>query len=106
MTPPSVMMFPRITLHCTCGNEFTINVMRFKNRELVCCLICGAIFPEDLGEKFVKALQDMFTVKHELENHDSGFDISFLYKSTFTQPPAPHPFEPEDFPETEHLQQG
>jgi hypothetical protein len=96
---PKLTHYPRITLHCDCGNEFNANVIRFKNAEPVLCHICGAIFPTDLGEKFAKAMQDMFTVKHEMEQIHCGFDISFVYKSTFKQPPAPHPFVPEDFPE-------
>jgi hypothetical protein len=39
----------------------------------------------------------MFAVKYELEKQNSPFDLSFVYKSTFKQPPAPFPFEPSDF---------
>ncbi|MCE3234513.1 MAG: hypothetical protein K0Q50_693 [Vampirovibrio sp.] len=88
-----------MTLHCECGNEFNINVIRLKNGEPVLCHICGETFPEELGRKFAGALQDMFAVKYELDKINSGFDLSFIYKSTFKQPPAPHPFEPSDFPE-------
>lgn len=91
--------YPRITLHCNCGNEFNINVIRLKDGSPVICQICGASFPEDLGHKFANALQDMFAVKYELQKRDSGFDLSFVYKSTFKQPPAPYPFSPDDFPE-------
>jgi ribosomal protein S27E len=99
---PNLTHYPRITLHCgKCGNEFNANVIRFKNGEPVLCHICGAIFPKELGVKFAHALQDMFTVKYELDNVHAGFDISFVYKSTFKQPPAPHPFEPSDFPDDE-----
>jgi hypothetical protein len=96
---PTVTQFPRITLHCDCGNEFNVNVMRFKTRDAVTCQICGEHFPPELGEKFVSALQDMFGVKYGLEKQNSPFDISFVYKSTFKQPPAPHPFSESDFPE-------
>jgi hypothetical protein len=95
---PQLSQYPRMTLHCgVCGNEFNINVIRLKNGDPVICLVCGAQFPEALGKKFANALQDMFAVKYELEKLDSGFDLSFVYKSTFKQPPAPHPFEPADF---------
>lgn len=90
--------YPRITLHCSqCGNEFNVNVLRFRDRQIVDCHICGQIFPEDLGYAFANALYEMFTVKHHLEERSVDFDISFLYKSTFKQPPAPYPFIPEDF---------
>jgi hypothetical protein len=72
--------------------------MRFKHRESVACMICGAEFPPDLGETFAQALHDMFTVKHGLERQNSGFNLSFTYKSTFKQPPAPLAFNPDDFP--------
>ncbi|MEB3285926.1 MAG: hypothetical protein VKJ04_00330 [Vampirovibrionales bacterium] len=97
--PTDISQYPRMTLHCGCGNEFNISVMRFKNSEPVICQLCGDQFPADLGEKFAKALYDMFTVKYELEKRENGFEISFLYKSTFKQPPAPYPFEASDFPE-------
>lgn len=97
--PNDLTHYPRLTLHCGCGNEFNINVMRFKSAEPVVCQICGDQFPPELGEKFAKALYDMFTVKYELDKRDSGFDLSFVYKSTFKQPPAPYPFEPADFPD-------
>ena len=89
--------YPRMTLHCSCGNEFNLNVMRFAKSEPVVCQICGAQFPVDLGTKFAKAMEDLFHVKHELSERDSGFDIAFVYKSTFKQPPAPQPFLPSDF---------
>lgn len=91
--------YPRITLHCSCGNEFNINVVRLKNRDPVHCLICGELFPDELGEKFALALEEMFKVKHGLQSQGSTFDISFVYKSTFKQPPAPHPFAETDFQE-------
>jgi hypothetical protein len=94
---PQANQYPRITLHCDCGNEFNVNVMRFKKRESVACQICGEVFPPDLGEKFAAALYDMFAVKHGLDKQDSAFDLSFLYKSTYKQPPAPYPFTAEDF---------
>lgn len=96
---PKLTHYPRITLHCQCGNEFNINVIRMKNGEPVLCHICGEMFPEELGKKFANALQEMFTVKYELDKITSGFDMSFLYKSTFKQPPAPYPFEASDFPD-------
>ncbi|MEM0951818.1 MAG: hypothetical protein AAGI66_06715 [Cyanobacteria bacterium P01_H01_bin.74] len=89
--------YPRITLHCRCQNEFNINVIRLKNEDPVMCHICGTVFPASLGQRFANALQDMFAVKYELDKQDIGFDLSFLYKSTFKQPPAPFPFSPEDF---------
>lgn len=88
-----------MTLHCDCGNEFNVNVIRLKSGDPVECQICGEHFPEDLGKRFANALQDMFAVKYELEKMDSGFDLSFVYKSTFKQPPAPHPFSADDFPD-------
>ncbi len=89
--------YPRITLHCKCGNEFCVNVMRFKNTDAVICQICGNTFPEELGVQFTQALEDLFKVKHKLDIKSRGFDISFLYKSTFKQPPAPYPFDSSDF---------
>lgn len=92
--------YPRITLHCSqCGNEFNVSVMRFRDKQVVECPICGQVFPQDLGEAFAQALYEMFKVKYNLEERGVDFDISFLYKSTFKQPPAPHPFDAEDFPE-------
>jgi hypothetical protein len=96
---PKLTHYPRITLHCECGNEFNINVIRLKSGEMVLCHICGSQFPVDLGQKFAHALQEMFTVKYELDKMQVGFDLSFLYKSTFKQPPAPYPFDASDFPE-------
>jgi hypothetical protein len=95
--PDSLTKYPRMTLHCSCGNEFNINVMRFVKSEPVTCQICGAEFPVDLGTKFAKAMEDLFHVKYELSERNSGFDIGFVYKSTFKQPPAPQPFQPSDF---------
>lgn len=87
-------------IHCArCGNEFNVNVLRFRDRQVVDCQICGQVFPEDLGEAFAHALYEMFTIKHHLEEREVDFDISFVYKSTFKQPPAPYPFEPSDFQE-------
>ncbi len=92
--------YPRLTIHCCmCGNEFNVNVLRFRDRQMVDCQICGQVFPEELGQQFANALYDMFTVKHNLENSGTLFEISFLYKSTFKQPPAPYAFEPDDFEE-------
>ena len=89
--------YPRMTLHCGCGNEFIVNVMRFQSGQPVVCQICGDEFPKDLAEQFAKALYDMFKVKYELDRRQSGFDLSFIYKSTYKQPPAPHGFDPDDF---------
>ncbi len=90
--------YPRITIHCSqCGNEFNVNVLRFRDRQVVDCQICGQVFPEELGQAFANALYEMFTVKHKLENSGAEFDISFIYKSTFKQPPGPHPFSEDDF---------
>lgn len=95
---PKLSQYPRMTLHCgDCANEFNINVIRLKNGDPVICLVCGAQFPAEQGKKFANALQEMFTVKYELEKQNSGFDLSFVYKSTFKQPPAPYPFDPTDF---------
>lgn len=68
-----------------------------RDRQVVECQICGQIFPEALGFAFANALYEMFTVKHHLEEQGVAFDISFVYKSTFKQPPAPYPFSDEDF---------
>ena len=90
--------YPRITLHCGhCGNEFNVNVMRLRNSEPVLCHICGEKFPEEQGQHFASALEAMFKVKYELDKVDSPWDMSFIYKSTFKQPPAPFAFEPKDF---------
>ena len=96
---PKLTNYPRMTLHCECGNEFNVNVIRLKNGEPVLCQICGAQFPVELGVKFANALQEMFAVKYELDKMQVGFDLSLLYKSTFKQPPAPYPFDPADFPQ-------
>ena len=88
--------FPRITLRCKCGNEFNVNVMRFRDKESVMCQICGEIFPQEIGSNFTKALEDLYLIKHNLEKDDYPFHFSFIYKSSFTQPPAPYPFDDED----------
>ncbi|MDX2084751.1 MAG: hypothetical protein SFZ03_05120 [Candidatus Melainabacteria bacterium] len=89
--------YPRMTLRCQCGNEFFVNVTRFRSREVVQCQICGATFPEDLGVQFFNALQELFEVKHQLETRNNGFHIAFTYKSTMKQPPAPCAFIESDF---------
>jgi hypothetical protein len=61
------------------------------------CQICGQVFPEELGQKFANALYDMFTVKHNMETSGVEFEISFVYKSTFKQPPGPFAFTESDF---------
>lgn len=94
--------YPRITVHCNqCGNEFNVNVLRFRNKQPVECQICGQVFPEGLGESFASALYDMFKVKHDMETSGVAFEISFVYKSTFKQPPAPFAFTEKDFETTE-----
>lgn len=64
---------------------------------MVDCQICGQVFPDELGQLFANALYEMFRVKHHLEDSGSNFEISFMYKSTFKQPPAPLAFEESDF---------
>jgi hypothetical protein len=92
----SVRRYPRINLRCNeCRNIFDVNVLRFRDKAPVECQICGQRFPEDLGAEFAKALYDMFTVKHRMQEQDIAFDLSFVYQSTFKQPPAPHPFSEE-----------
>lgn len=84
--------FPRITLKCKCGNEFQINVLRLKDKEIVNCQVCGEIFPVDLGEKFAKALEELYIVKYQLEKDAFPFHFSFKYKSSYKQPPVPYSF--------------
>jgi hypothetical protein len=87
--------FPRIALQCKCGNEFDINVMRLKEDQPVLCQICGERFSEEVGEKFAKALEDLYKVKYSLEKEGYPFHISFVYRSTYPQPPIPYPFDKE-----------
>lgn len=96
---PELNRYPRITLKCNCGNEFNINVMRMKNREPVLCMICGEVFPEDIGEKFAQAFEDLYKVKYLMDKEGGLFKYSFIYKSTFAQPPAPYPIGDEENPE-------
>jgi hypothetical protein len=77
--------------------------MLLRDKKQVDCLICGQVFPEGLGEAFANALYEMFTVKHHLEEQGVAFDISFIYKSTFKQPPAPFAFDESDFEEEDGL---
>lgn len=92
--------YPRITLNCgECGNEFHLNVMRFSQGEPVCCQVCGAIFPKEIGQQFAHSLELLFQTKHQLELSKSRFNLSFVYKSTFKQPPAPYAFTSSDFSE-------
>lgn len=83
--------YPRITLQCKCGNEFNVNVIRMREKDAVLCQICGEVFPEDIGEMFAKAFEDMYKVKYLLDKEGSAFKFAFVYKSTFNQPPAPYP---------------
>lgn len=88
--------FPRITLRCKCGNEFDVNVMRFRDKESVLCQICGEVFPQEIGADFTKALEDIYKVKYNLEKDDYPFHFSFIYKSSFKQPPMPYPFDKQE----------
>jgi len=90
--------FPRIALKCKCGNEFNINVLRMKDKEPVICQICGERLSEKIGEQFAKALEDLYGVKYHLEKEGFPFHFSFVYKSTFKQPPAPYPLDQEPNP--------
>ena len=85
--------FPRITLRCKCENEFNVNVMRFRDKEPVMCQVCGEVFPQEVGSNFTKALEDLYLIKYNLEKDDYPFHFSFIYKSSFKQPPAPYPFD-------------
>lgn len=96
--PTPLNRYPRITLRCgQCGNEFCISVMRFAQEEAVLCQVCGSTFPQDLGKQFAESLESLFQVKSELEKRKNKFNISFVYKSTFKQPPGPYPFNDQDF---------
>lgn len=94
--------YPRITLKCNCGNEFNVNVIRMKNKEPVFCQICGEIFSEEIGEKFAKAIEDLYKVKYLIEKEGNKFKYSFIYKSTYKQPPAPFPVDCE--PDGAHVE--
>ena len=87
--------FPRVTLKCKCGNEFIINVTRLRDHKKVMCQICGQEFVDELGEKFANALQDLYKVKYQLEKDNYPFHFSFVYKSSYTQPPMPYSFNQE-----------
>lgn len=93
---PDQSSYPRITLKCDCGNEFNVNVIRMKDRDPVLCQICGEGFPVDIGEKFAKAFEDLYKVKYLMDKEGSKFKYSFIYKSTFNQPPAPYPINGDD----------
>lgn len=95
-TKPDQTKFPRITLRCRCNNEFNVNVMRFRDKEPVMCQVCGEIFPQETGANFTKALEDLYLIKYNLEKNDYPFHFSFIYKSSFKQPPAPYPFEEKE----------
>ena len=98
---PDQSSYPRITLKCDCGNEFSINVIRLKNRESVLCQICGDVFPVDIGEKIAIAFEDLYKAKYLMDKEGSKFKYAFIYKSTFSQPPAPYPLGEEDEAEKE-----
>ena len=87
--------FPRITLKCKCGNEFNINVIRLRDSQSILCQICGEKFPDSLEEKFAKALEDLYKIKYNLEKDGYPFHFSFVYKSTYPQPPMPYSFDKE-----------
>ena len=87
--------FPRISLQCRCGNEFNINVMRLKEDKPVLCQICGEQLSKEIGEKFATALEDLYKVKYKLEKSSYPFHFSFVYKSSYPQPPVPHTFDKE-----------
>ncbi|OGI20338.1 MAG: hypothetical protein A2287_04320 [Candidatus Melainabacteria bacterium RIFOXYA12_FULL_32_12] len=87
--------FPRITLKCRCGNEFNVNVMKLREDQSITCQICGEKFDKEIGEKFAKALEDLYKVKYQLEKQDYPFHFSFIYKSSYPQPPIPVTFEEE-----------
>jgi len=87
--------FPRVSLKCKCGNEFNINVMRMREDKHISCQICGEKFPKETGEKFAKALEDLYKVRYQLERDGYPFHFSFLYKSSYSQPPVPYEFDKE-----------
>ncbi len=89
----NVNVYPRLTLKCKCGNEFNINVMRLRDNEPVICMICGKQFNSELGEKFAKALEDLYHVKYQLERDCYPFHFSFVYNTSYPQPPIPCAFE-------------
>ncbi|MGD9580000.1 MAG: hypothetical protein AB7V50_01390 [Vampirovibrionia bacterium] len=88
---PDQKSYPRMTLKCDCGNEFNVNVMRMKEQTPVFCMICGEVFPADIGVLLAQAFEDLFKAKYLLEKDSVKFKYSFVYKSTFNQPPAPFP---------------
>jgi len=88
--------FPRVTLKCNnCGNEFQVNVLKFRNESPIVCQVCGNEFPKSTGEKFAAALQNLFEVKYELDKIPDSFQFSFVYKSCHSQPPVPYSFQQE-----------
>ena len=100
LSMPDQTSYPRITLKCKCGNEFNVNVIRMKEKEPVVCLICGEHFPVDIGEQFARAFEDLFKVKYLIDKEGGKFKYSFIYKSTYDQPPAPYPIGEDDEPQT------
>ena len=92
--------FPRITMQCTCGNEFVVNVMRLRSKQPVVCQICDQKFSDDLSEKFARALEELYKIKYQLEKEDYPFHFSFKYRSTYPQPPLPYSFsdDSDDIP--------
>lgn len=88
--------FPRITLKCNlCDNEFQINVLKFRDKVPINCQVCGNEFSVSTGEKFANALQNLYEVKYELDKNPDSFQFSFVYKSSYTQPPVPYSFSQE-----------
>lgn len=88
--------FPRITLKCNkCGNEFQLNVLRFREEKEVSCHVCGNKFPEEIGQKFAEALQKLYEVKYDLDKKYDSFQFAFIYKSNHSQPPVPYTFTHE-----------
>jgi hypothetical protein len=88
--------FPRVILKCQkCGNEFQINVLRFREGLDVFCHVCGNKFPTESGKKFAEALQRIYEVKYDLDKAYGSFQFAFIYKSTHAQPPIPYTFTQE-----------
>jgi hypothetical protein len=67
-----------------------------KAKDPVFCQICGEVFPEEIGEQFARAFEDLYKVKYLLDKEGGPFKYSFIYKSTFDQPPAPYPLGEDD----------
>ncbi len=87
--------YPRLTVKCKCNNEFNISVIRFKDGLPVFCQICGREFPKWLGDKLAHSLEEIYSVKHELEKESYPFHFSFVYQSKCPQPPQPYSCDKE-----------